>query len=77
MAPSLQGLIDFILNEIALCGSQGAYSSVPGPTLSSEVYLRWDMHLYFLAALIHTFLVIAEGPDQLVSTRSHHRLTIF
>lgn len=27
MAPSLQELIAFLLNEVALCGNQGAYSS--------------------------------------------------
>lgn len=41
MAPSLQELIDFLLNEVALCGSQGAlhYSSDPRPTLLSTIYI--------------------------------------
>lgn len=40
MAPSLQELIDFLLNEVALCGSQGVYSSKPAlrPTLLSTMY---------------------------------------
>lgn len=38
MAPSLQELIDFLLNEVALCGSQGAYSSELRPTLLSTIY---------------------------------------
>lgn len=39
MAPSLQGLIDFLLNEVALCGSQGAFSSSPQTHfIQQEVY---------------------------------------
>lgn len=37
MAPSLQELIDFLLNEVALCGSQGVYSSkLPDPLYSAR-----------------------------------------
>jgi hypothetical protein len=32
MAPSLQLLIDYVLNEVALCGNQGVYSSSLRPT---------------------------------------------
>jgi hypothetical protein len=47
MAPSLQELIDFLLNEVALCGSQGVYSSKPAlrPTLLSTMYTLSVMRL--------------------------------
>jgi hypothetical protein len=53
MAPSLQELIDFLLNEVALCGSQGEYSSKPAlrPTLLGTMYTAvphmrlWNMHV--------------------------------
>lgn len=40
MAPSLQELIDFLLNEVALCGSQGVYSSNPPDPLYSARCIR-------------------------------------
>lgn len=54
MAPSLQELIDFLLNEVALCGSQGVYSSnLSDPLFLSLKYMpdassfirQWNMHV--------------------------------
>lgn len=39
MAPSLQELIDFLLNEVALCGSQGVHSS----NLSDPLFLSMKL----------------------------------
>lgn len=63
MAPSLQGLIDFVLNEVALCGSQGAYSSIPDPLYSARG-ISSMAHAYPVGAPFHVNFVIAERPHQ-------------
>lgn len=54
MTPSLQELIDFLLNEVALCGSQGVHSSnLSDPLFFSMKYMpdapsfirQWNMHV--------------------------------
>lgn len=47
MARSLQELIDFLLNEVAICSDQGVYSSSSRPTLLS-------LPLYSMLCLIRT-----------------------
>ena len=49
MTRSLQELIDFILNEVALSGNQGMYSSYsPTHLIPQDAYNRyrisWDRH---------------------------------
>lgn len=63
MAPSLQGLIDFVLNEVALCGNQGAYNSVARPTFIQREYILDGRCIYRVAHPSRVNLIIAQLPD--------------
>ena len=45
--PGVQHLIDFVLNEVALCGNQGVYSLFTRPTFSSP-QRRMSYHMWIL-----------------------------